>query len=476
LRIPLLFKTILLTGLLLLPAAGETASLRISQIDASRLLLSQKVSLFVSVTDNEGMALKHLTEDRFNILEAGPDQAFKPVSAVHDFRVGANYKEGVHFLLLLDNSGSMYWTLKGRKTSTIEKTRIYHAKAAVRSLLSNITNPKDRVGLVAYNSFYRRLTPISDQVAVIADQILNDIRKPEKDAWHTEIYGSLILAAREFKTLRRRKAIIILSDGTNSPYYKETGKKHPIFGDKIVSHEESIQALQKAGVSVHVIHFGVGPTDRHLKKIARVTGGVSVHAGGREELETMYRRIMDQIANEYVITYTAPILPTPTRRVKIFLRQEETEVSAERLYTDATILGAHRERFSYGLFIPLLVAILLLYGLTRFKFEKQKKGPSLEVMGKMRRKTATPMCILKEKEIVIGGWQKADLVLGGLSDVLDRHANITFDRESKEYTLKARGDLTVNNRRLTEKTLVSGDVIKIDEAIIVFDAGSKMAE
>jgi len=100
-------------------------SLRICQIDTSRLLLNRKVRLSISVTDEDGMAVKNLSEDYFRIYDmannsakpgSGEKSKFKPIAPIDDFRVGANYEEGVYYLLMLDNSGSMYWTLNGNKT------------------------------------------------------------------------------------------------------------------------------------------------------------------------------------------------------------------------------------------------------------------------------------------------------------------------------------------------------------------------
>lgn len=474
----LLKNTIGVAVLLLLPLNGQAESLRISQIDASQMILNQWVRLFVSVTDENRSALKDLTENHFSIMEMTPPLKFQPVSAISEFRVGANYEEGVQYLLMLDNSGSMYWTIKGNKTLIPEKQRIFEAKAVIRSLLADMTNPRDRVGLVVYNSFYRRLATISDRMDIVAEKLINAIEKPEKDAWHTEIYSSLVLAADEFTTLRGRKATIILSDGVNDPYFNRTGKMHPVFGDRTISPAESIQALQKAGVSVHVIHFGKTSKDKDigLINIAEETGGNFFHAESREGLQTAYNQIFDQIANEYVITYKAPMTPSEKKRVRVEFQKGHAVAFGERLYHSAMVFGSPLDRFHLWLPIPLIAAILLLWGLTRFRFEKPKPLPTLEVLGKQRCKTPSPVLALSEiKPTVIGASKQAAIVLHGLAEVRDRHAEIVFNSRSKRYSIKPAGDLMVNNQRVTQKKVLKpGDLIKIDEAIIVFDEGQEM--
>ncbi|KPJ80779.1 MAG: hypothetical protein AMS17_20125 [Spirochaetes bacterium DG_61] len=120
---------------------------RISQIDNSTLLINQKVKVYVSVTDREGNPVPNLTEENFVLYEMGNQ---REISA---FERGVNINQGIKLLLVLDNSGSMYWDGSGRiKNSPDERIwRITYAKEAVSSLLNEIKNPLDRVGLISFN-------------------------------------------------------------------------------------------------------------------------------------------------------------------------------------------------------------------------------------------------------------------------------------------------------------------------------------
>ena len=51
----------------------------------------------------------------------------------------------------------MYDSVRGGQTSDPALMRVNHAKEAVRSFLTSMTGPADRVGLAAYNTFYRGL-------------------------------------------------------------------------------------------------------------------------------------------------------------------------------------------------------------------------------------------------------------------------------------------------------------------------------
>src|SRR5512135_2853096 len=108
--------------------------------------------------------------------------------------------------MLLDNSGSMYDSVRGGPTKDPGLMRITHAKEAVRSFLTSMTGPGDRVGLADYNTFYHPLVrPGQDRERVAGS--LEGILRPQPEEAYTELYASLTLAVREFAAARGRKAI-----------------------------------------------------------------------------------------------------------------------------------------------------------------------------------------------------------------------------------------------------------------------------
>ena len=213
-------KIYILTGIFvwLMTASLWAESLRISQIDASTLLVNQEVGVYVSVTDNRGEPVDDLSASRFSIFESADGKNFTKIPEITSFRTMANFESGINFLLLIDNSGSMYRDIQGRRVRSDSRARISNAKKAVRIFLKSISNPKDRVGLASYNTYYRSHSdPIADKERV--ERLLDDIERPGKEERYTEIYASLDKAVEEFRSVKGRKAIIILSDGANQPYY-----------------------------------------------------------------------------------------------------------------------------------------------------------------------------------------------------------------------------------------------------------------
>ncbi len=454
--------------------AASADSARISQIDSSRLLLNQQIKLYVSVTDDAGEPIAKLGKDAFNIFESHSKKDFKQVPKIEDFETMANYESGINFLLLIDNSRSMYRDMRGKKTKNKNNMRIAHAKRAVVSFLRSITNPKDKVGLASYNSYFNAHSGLTDEKIKIENN-LDEISWPKKDEAYTEIYSSLYLAVDEFRTTRGRKAILILSDGRNQPYYSYTRKEHKIFGKKIFRYSEPRKYCLEEGISVFAINFGKrgAKKDKGLYKIAVQTGGAVFDAHNHEELSKVYAKIVNQILNEYLITYSATMEPTDKKYVKVECNTDSGKNSATRFYFSSTVFGIPLKSFNPFLIIPLLLAFAFLWFLSRLDFEKKKSDPSIEVLSPGTARASTKLFTLSGGKTVIGGDQSADVTLvGGVTKVKEKHATILFDESKKKYTIVGEGNLMVNNKSVSAKrTLESGDVINIGGTTIVFDDG-----
>ncbi len=452
-------------------------SIRISQIDSNSLLLNQQIKLYISVTDDNGEPITSLQKSNFRLFESSNNRKYQPIDEILNFQKGINYADGVSFLLLLDNSESMYWTMEGEKTKDTKQMRMTVAQKAIKSFLSSIRNPNDKVGVAAYNSYYTALSkPIQDMVLV--EQQLQTIERPTGDAIYTEIYASLNLAVDEFKTLKGRKALIILSDGVNNPSYKHTKTINQQFGEKYISYQKPLESLQREGISLYVVNFGKKgeKKDRHLVRIAKLSGGMTFNAYNQRELQQVYFRIMNQIQKEYIITYPATMEPADKKFVKTQYLNGPQKKSSIRFYYAASVFGQPQKSFNPLIFISLLLAAILLFLLSKVKFEKQRSKPSIEVLNAGAGKISTQILTLDTGETIIGSAPNADMTIAGVPAVEENHATIVFDEKTKQYNLKGRGKMLVNNKLITTKVLEPGDLINIDGTTMIFDEGAEEDE
>jgi Ca-activated chloride channel family protein len=465
-------KTIIcISALLLICAAAFGYNVRLSQIDASRLLLGQTVRLYVSVTDDLGVPVEGIGAESFTIFESPDGQNFERIEGLTEFKPRAASAEGITFLLLIDNSGSMYDTLEGRPTEDTARRRITHAKTAVRTFLGSMTSPKDTVGLVSYNTSYTLLAAPSGDKGQVAG-FLDGIQQPDSEQAYTELYAALTLAVRDFQGLGGRKAIVILSDGENYPYLQHSGNPHPEFGDKTYDYTEPIQSCQEEGISVYAVNFAA-EKDPNLEAIALETGGTVLDARSQEELARVYQRIHEQVAGEYLIGYRATMAPAEKKYVRVLAQVQEKgqPQQATRFYFSSTVFGLPLDRVGVLLVVPFVLAFIALWLISLLKFEKKRGPATLEVLKTRVGRAQTRMMPLGTTKTVIGGSRSADLTIVGNPAIKERHATVVYDAKKKAYTVVGSGELTVNNRPVKTKVLEPGDVIDVGGATIVFDDG-----
>ncbi len=458
--------TLLLLGFSAVVAFSEVT---ISQVDPSRLLTRQQIDLFVSVTDRADVPVLGLGADDFRVFESVDGERFRHIGN-HRVESVADLEEGITFFLLLDNSGSMYDTIDDEPTDEVDQMRMTHAKRATRILLESIENPRDRVGLAEFNTFYTlHSQPIESRLQI--QRLVDAIDRPGPGEGFTELYAAIIDASREIAEVAGRTVLIVLSDGENFPYSVHRGSPHPRHGEHVFDYREAIGQLQDDGVSLFAIHFGTEQDD-NLDDIAQQTGGRVYDARDDRQLAEVYLNIRDRVLREYRISY-APTMEPAERK---FVRVEYVDAAANlfrdtRYYYSSTILGSTPANLGWLALIPLLLAIALWLLIRALRFQNTRSDANLEIIGGP--KAATRMFALRQGQTVIGGAENADLTIHGSPAMRAHHATVVFDPRTKRYRVESAEEITVNNKPTTRRDLKPGDVMNIAGTIVVFDEGEQ---
>ncbi len=447
-------------------SAAYCDSLRISQIDNSSLLINQQVRLYISVTDESGKPVKNLTREQFSVLEMG-----KP-REIDSFERGININQGINLLLVLDNSGSMYWDGTGKKRNSPDSSiwRITYAKDAVVTLVNQLKNPLDKVGLISFNVKPDIQTKLTDEKVEVVWGLEN-IGKPSEEEAYTEIYETLYESVDYLRTARGRKIIVLLSDGQNFPLEENPSfpERHGMAG--------AIEFAQLEGISIFTIGLSAKADRENLRMIAEQTGGASFSVYDPKRLKTLYEIIREQILNEYLISFRAGMEPVEKKSVEVIYGEGEDAKRAERFYFSGTIFGFAQERIHFLSFILIPVTFGLVWILSFVKFERKKPDPSLTVFGPSGKKTIvhTLPVTRGRSELTIGGNETADITISGDPKLAVSEAKIV--RKDGAYTISgAKIPILVNNKPVKTKLLRPGDLIKIGDSTVVFDEGVKREE
>jgi Ca-activated chloride channel family protein len=449
--------------LLLAHATVATAqNITITQVDPSALLLSQTVDLYL---DPSGRA--DLDRDALRVSESADGTTYKEVRVV-DVRAGANRIDGLTFLLLIDNSGSMYDTLAGAQTDDPALMRITGASSAVRSFLEAVSNPNDAVGIVSFNTRYTLLAePTANRVA-LADT-LDLIERPTPEEAYTELYAALVMGVDNLAGRPGRKVIIVLSDGENFPYSEHTGSDHPVFGTRVFDYEEPIDRAQREGISIFAISFA-GQRDPNVETIAQETGGDVLSATTDKQLREVYLAIREQVLSEIMVTYQPSMVPAERKWVRVEYDERGRTYGDTRFYYSNILVGLPMRPLRPWLIIPFVLVVVALLVLASLRIDRQSREPNLAILNAGPGSPSTRLLPLKAQKTVIGGSPAADLTIAGTPLVRQNHATVVFEPKKKRYTLMADGDITVNHQPVKKtRVLEAGDVIDVGGTTIVFD-------
>ncbi|HHU35765.1 MAG TPA: VWA domain-containing protein [Treponema sp.] len=430
----------------------------ITQIDTSQLLSTQTVRIFV---DFNIPSEQSIDTSKIAIRERADDSTYRDVRITSISRQ-VTRDEGISFLLLLDNSGSMWDDLDGNPTTDPESMRITHAKRAITEFVANLS-PRDRAGLAVFNTNYILSHQISNDTSALPS-IIDKISKPARDDGYTELYGAITTALNSFGQNGRRNVLIVLSDGEHFPFNKKQNAPTADDGINSAIHE---------GITCHVVNFG-NIKDNQAPRIAKESGGLVFNAKNDRDLLGVYTAIRESILNEYAISYTASMLPGDKRYINVSNNgiTDAQNRETERYYYSGTILGTNtkppRLYYLFFLIIPILLWLMLLL----LKLEKPTTEAGIQLLYGAKG-MSTQIFPLNNAQTIIGGSNTADITIAGNPAIKENAATIVFDKKKGDYTIAADSDMTVNNTPVKIKKLEPGDVINISGTVVVFNDPSE---
>lgn len=451
-KVIFVFVAIAMTTAVATTASAQ--SLQITQVDTGNLLLRGWVDAYVSVSDQSGgfskvgqTGIEGITAD-FTAAEREAGELRR--LEILDVTANAAGETGIDFLLLIDNSGSMYDSLG-------DETRMEYARRALNAFITSMAGSHDRAALGAFNTYLHPLARLGASTGELV-RSLDRIEEPPSEMAYTELYQALVGFLPELTAATGRKAVIVLSDGEDYPFSRFSGITHPIWEDRTVDTGEVVRRYREEEVTLYAINFS-DEQDENLSRIAHETGGMVFEARDSLELTEVYTTIRDSIQQEARVRVRIPSSDTTERNLLVQYNNSSDEIT----YFAPLLLGSPG---AVPWFVPLLVAVATAGGLAALHFlkiESAAKAPEIRVLG-----AGAPLR-LSEEVTVIGSAPDDHLSLAGSPGVDHHHAEIVHDEKKGCYTLISDRPVRVNNTLVKNRKLKPGDVIGIEEATIVFD-------
>jgi Ca-activated chloride channel family protein len=225
------------------------------------------VELYATVTDRSGRLVDDLPESTFRLLDNGRPQKIARFEHVRDLPLTLG--------LLLDVSGSM-------RESLVE------AKTAASDFLTRVMTPRDRCFAVGFAERPGLLMPLTSDARAI-EVAFRDL--PALGS--TSLHDALVYALYQFKGVRGRKALVLLSDGDDT--------------SSIVPWESALAYAERSGAAIYTIGLGIGKGTlsirRKLESLAAETGGRTFFVDKAAELSGVYAEIDRELRSQYLLAF-----------------------------------------------------------------------------------------------------------------------------------------------------------------------------
>jgi len=469
--------------------------INLSGVDSRLTPLTGFVNLYTVVTDASGNGVKNLKKEDFIVRDAAFDENtgktgnsadFGEKREIVSFTAAGERRDGITFMMLIDDSGSMYQ----------KDNRASLARREARNFLDSLGSSMDRAGLAVFGTRYRVLAGPRTDRASLYEQ-LGDSSAPEKEEAYTELYASIAETSATLSRSREkgRLIVILFSDGENYPYFQHSEIGHPLYGEKEFTPEDALQALQDEGLTLYAVRFGPN-RDEELARIAGSTGGLVFDVNADEELTGLYSTIRERVLSEYRLGYRPGLTGADKTAVVVELAGSSAS-SAVLTYPSGVVFGSPStgNQALYSL-ISIPFVFLILFFLSRVWNRKTGEDASLE---RLRPVGGGYLTVVLEpgKTVISPGISGAATTIlpENSSDAAGSGAGGKFSGKPSGRSLKttppAQGGgtiivekgkdgrwrissddgVTVNNRKSDSTVLENGDVIRAGEELIVFDDG-----
>lgn len=248
------------------------------------------VSIRVTVLDPRGVPISGLAASDFDVFEDGQQV---PVTRL-DPEINEDVKVAV--ALAIDISGSMYEEIDEAKAeatafvNTLQRDDMVAVIAFRGKETVNLDDPFPQIDAT------REIDFTTDKNQVLA--LIDSLDVPNVRAGETPLYDALFKAVGLTSRVSGMdyKFVLAFTDGN---------EKCPECRGSIMGRRDPIDEAKIHNIPMFTIGLGDSADESYLKQVALATGGSYTHTATPDELSNIYRRAVDQLKQQYVVTYQA---------------------------------------------------------------------------------------------------------------------------------------------------------------------------
>ncbi len=397
------------------------------------------VRVLTAVTDSNGRAVSGLSAANFAVAVEGEE--------IRNARFERTRgRDPLSVILAMDVSGSM------------RGPGIDAAKNGASEFLSRL-DANDFCALLSFGEGVRLTADFTRDRGVIEAALASLDATDAK----THLYQAVFDAVKRAKSApTSRSTVVVLTDG------RDDGSSLGV--------EDVIAQVTSAGVPVYTLAYGPGSDVRLLGRISTLSGAVSYVAPEAGELRQTYAAIVDQLNNEYLLTFLIRPLSSGSRRGTVVLKVGSQTARASFTLSRSgagSSAGDVRRLLLWLLPILAVAAAGVWYAVYRWRQRKALQGtivirPASQARGwlEVTRGPHSGMRFpLREKETVIGRTPKqSQCCLKDDPLVSGKHARILLN-EDGQFVVEDEG--SANKTKVNEVELAGPLVLQSNDRIQV---------
>jgi len=285
---------------------------------------TRTVSVYATVTEQDGRLVTDLARDDFQIDDNGERQAIT---------LFANDIQPITVVMMLDRSGSM--------RANFRLVR----EAAEQFVLQMLPADKARIG-----SFSNRIQVDPRDFTSDQGELLEILRTQLQEAGPTPLWNAVNVGMTALLHQTGRRVVVVFTDGVDAPG-RITGNN--------VSLNDAMRRAQQEEVMVYAIGLagqnpsggrrpggsrrggfgfgagsrgGDGKPDEGLAKIAGETGGGYFELTNTADLASTFTRVADELHHQYVLGFTPEKLDGKMHKLEVKLARPELVARARKNY------------------------------------------------------------------------------------------------------------------------------------------------
>ena len=243
------------------------------------------VPIFVSVVDRNGQTRADVDRAQFRILDNDQE------ATIIEF--GKAFDQPISIALLIDSSASMTYSMQ-------------HAAKAASEFVQRALKDGDRCSVTAVQDVPRRKQALTGDREAVAKALIGIA-----PLGRTALFDGLITAIRELREEKNRRAIVVLTDGSDT--------------SSMSDFEEVSKAAREAAIPIYLIAYEGGDENQaqdleRLRFLAGETGGF-IATATQQNLMAKYEAIERDLRAQFAIKYQISDLGRTNewRRVRVVI-------------------------------------------------------------------------------------------------------------------------------------------------------------